>query len=420
MSVAEFIEFLNTALSAAVFPAGVDVEGEVAEYRVSQDKWIWFLLKDEQATVSCFATVWQLRQPLEDGLRVRIHGQPKVHAKSGKFSITVERAEPVGEGALRRAFELLKAKLAAAGLFAAERKRPLPRFPRRIGLIASAESAAYGDFLRILGARWGGLEIVLADVQVQGRAAAGQIASAFQWFDLHPDAADVLVLTRGGGSLEDLQPFNTEEVARAVAGSRIPVVCGVGHERDQTLADFAADVRASTPTNAAEIVVPDRRELSAAVEARSETLVSSLRSLVAARGALVADLASRLEASVRRGLAASRQRLSGFDAALNLFAAKLARSGEVLTSASQRLFDRMAMRLLASRSNIEGRERLLRGLDPKRLLGRGYAIVRARGRVLKDAALVDIGEELELQLSSGRLAAEVKERRPARVPNENL
>jgi len=263
-SVTEFVGFLNAALNEAVFPDGVAIEGEVAEYRVSQGKWIWFLLKDNSSVLPCFGTVWKLRQPLEDGLQVRIYGQPKVHERSGKFSVVVDRVEPVGEGALKRAYELLRKTLEREGLFDPVRKRLLPKFPRRIGLVASRESAAYSDFLRILGNRWSDTEVNSVHVQVQGKDAVDDIVSALSFFSAHPELADVLVLTRGGGSLEDLQAFNSEEVARAVFSSKVPVVVGVGHERDETLVDFVADVRASTPSNAAEIVVPDRIEVGAA------------------------------------------------------------------------------------------------------------------------------------------------------------
>jgi exodeoxyribonuclease VII large subunit len=308
-SVSQFIDYLNTALVSAVFPEGAVIEGEVAEYRVSQDKWIWFLLKDEAAVVSCFATKWQLRTPLEDGMQIRVFGQPKVHPRSGKFSVTVERVELVGEGALRRAFELLKKKLSEEGLFAPERKRRIPRFPRRIGLIASRESAAYTDFLRILGNRWGGVEVLSAHVQVQGRDAVREIVGAFRYFNARADGVDVLVLTRGGGSLEDLQAFNSEDVARAVFSSRIPVIVGVGHERDETLADHVADVRASTPTNAAEIVAPDRRELRALIAGGVSGMSAAMRSAVAVRSRTISAMAAQIEAHARRGMADFRHRL---------------------------------------------------------------------------------------------------------------
>lgn len=408
-SVTQFVEFVNTALATAVFPEGVAIEGEVAEYRVSQGKWIWFKLKDESSLVECFATVWQMRTPLEDGMKVRVFGLPKIYPKSGKFSVGVERVELVGEGALRRAFELLKKKLEAEGVFDVSRKRPLPRFPRRIGLIASRESAAYGDFMRILGNRWGGVEVLSADVAVQGRDAVREIVGAFRHFNVHPDSADVLVLTRGGGSLDDLQAFNSEDVARAVFGSRIPVVVGVGHERDESLADYAADVRASTPTNAAELVVPDRREMLAAVEAGAGRMFAAMRGAVSGRSAAVDGMAAQIESHARRGIADFGHLLKDLQRHFAAFAMTAqSRSRDAATLAA-----RLGTGAGFWASRLEGRLdadlRLLRTLDPRRPLEKGYALVRKGGRLLKDAATMDAGDVVQVQLARGGFSAKVEE-----------
>lgn len=406
-SVAQFLEFLNTALTTAVFPEGAAVEGEVAEYRVSQDRWIWFKLKDKEATVDCFATVWQLRTPLEDGMQVRIYGRPRVHPKSGKFSLNVDRAELVGEGALRRAYELLKKRLTDEGTFAPERKRPIPRFPRRIGLITSREAAAYTDFLRILKNRWGGLEINFIHVQVQGRDATADIARAFRWFNAHPEAADVLVLTRGGGSLEDLQAFNDEETVRAVFSSRVPVVVGVGHERDETLADFAADLRASTPTNAAELVVPDRAELAATVRSAAIRLTTSFRGSLDRRDAGIRRSVSVLERRALSGVSAFSHLLKDFGTRLDTFGMRV-RSERQSAERAATLLAAAVLRLTqTAAASLEAEARLLAGLDPRKVLARGYAIVRSGGRTVKDAAAVPLGALLDVRLASGRLEAEV-------------
>ncbi len=404
-SVAQFLEFLNAALSTAVFPEGVAVEGEVAEYRVSQERWIWFKLKDKEATVDCFATVWQLRTPLEDGMQVRLYGRPKVHPKSGRFSLNVERAELVGEGALRRAYELLKRRLAEEGVFAPERKRPLPRFPRRIGLITSREAAAYSDFLRILGNRWGGVEIVLAHVQVQGREAVGDIVRAFRWFNAHPSSADVLVLTRGGGSLEDLHAFNDEATVRAVFSSKIPVVVGVGHERDETLADFAADVRASTPTNAAELVVPDRSEIAAALRSAERHLEHSLRLSLESRVAGVRHAVSVLERRALSGVADLGHLLKDFGSRLAAFRLRAETRARVVDQSAALLHSSASRLVERERARLEAEIRLLAGLDPRRLLARGYAIVRAGGQVIKAASQASVGTVLDIALAEGRLSA---------------
>lgn len=409
-SVSQFVEFVNTAFATAVFPEGAVIEGEVVDYRVSQDRWIWFQLKDETAIVSCFATVWQLRTPLEDGMKVRAYGLPKIHPKSGKFSLTVERVELVGEGALRRAFELLKKKLGDEGLFDVARKRAIPKFPERIGLIASKESAAYGDFMRILGNRWGGVTIVLADVSVQGRDAVREISAAFRWFNAHPDAADVLVLTRGGGSLEDLQAFNAEEVARAVFSSAIPVVVGVGHERDESLADYAADVRASTPTNAAELVVPDRREVVSRLDGAARSMDARLRGALSAMSRDVDALAVRIEAHARRGLDRFRSLIAGLSSQFERFASGVRENGITAAALTARLSSGARFWSARIADRLDADVRLLKTLDPRRPLEKGYALVRRAGALVVDASAVDVGERLEIQLLRGRVGAKVTDK----------
>lgn len=390
LTVSQFIDSLNTAFAEAIFPYGVYVVGEVVQYKVSQGKWIWFDLKDETGLVSCFATVWQLKQPLEDGMQVRIHGVPKLYPKNGRFSITVDRVEMVGEGALRRAFELLKKKLEADGLFAMARKRALPRFPERIGLIASTESAAYSDFLRILGNRWGGVEVHAAHVQVQGREAVSDIVGAFSYFNRHPELADVLVLTRGGGSIEDLHAFNSEEVAHAIFASKVPVIVGIGHERDESLADYVADVRASTPSNAAERLVPERHDIERRLDGFVRTMDGGLAREIAHYAHQLSDLENQLQDHVRSARAE-------FDA--------------VMTDLERCLlnFEARVQRLSGA---VERDERLLKSFDPQGVLRRGYAIVRGPdGRILRDATAVDRGEAVAVQLSKGSLAATVTETR---------
>lgn len=410
LSVSQFVEYLNAALASAVFPDGVMIEGEVAEYRVSQQKWIWFKLKDAAAAAECFSTVWQLRAPLEDGMKVRVFGVPKVHAKSGKFSVNVERVELVGEGALRRAFELLKKKLEDEGLFAPVRKRPIPRFPARIGLVASAESAAYSDFMRILGNRWGGATVHLASVSVQGRDAVREIVGAFSYFDRHPELAEVLVLTRGGGSLEDLQAFNSEEVARAIFASRIPVVVGVGHERDESLADYVADVRASTPSNAAELIAPDRREVAAFVDGGVRRMDAAIRAALAGRSRAVDSMAARIESLAERSAAAFRRRIKDFSRHFAVFVERVAAAKVECAAVGARLVSGAAIWAGMLSRRLDADVRLLATLDLRRPLEKGYALVRKNGKVLKDAALVDVGETVDIQLFRGGLLADVKER----------
>jgi len=259
LSVSDFVALINQTLEYA-YPS-VSIVGEVAEFRVSQGKWVSFKLKDADAIVDCFMSVYQLRIPLEDGMKIMVVAAPRLNGKWGKFSLNIRAVKPVGEGSIKKGFELLKAKLDAEGLFAPERKRALPRVPSRIGVITSTESAAYADFCKIINERWGGLDVEVAHTQVQGDPAPDQIIRAIRYFNSLEVLPEVLVIIRGGGSAEDLMTFNDELLAREIASSRIPTLVGVGHEVDHTLADMIADRRAATPTNAAEILVPDRQEI---------------------------------------------------------------------------------------------------------------------------------------------------------------
>src|ERR1700693_1156330 len=238
------------------------VEGEISNCRAAQSGHIYFTLKDARAQIRCVCFRDQARllkfRP-EDGLHVTVRGSLGVYEQRGEYQIYVGTIEPVGFGALQLAFEQLKARLQAEGLFDESRKKPLPMLPQRIGLITSPTGAAVSDVLRILRQRFPNVHVLIYPVRVQGEGAAGEIAAAIAHLN-RAKAVDVLLVVRGGGSLEDLWAFNEEGVARAIAASHIPIVTGVGHETDFTIADFVADVRASTPSNAAEIVVRSRQE----------------------------------------------------------------------------------------------------------------------------------------------------------------
>ena len=252
----EFISVVNQTLEYAY--ASVTIVGEVASFKVNQGKWVFFDLKDEESSVSCFMPVWELRVPLEDGMKIVARCLPKV-TKWGKFSLTVNTVQPVGEGSLKKAYELLKKKLTAEGLFDETKKRPLPEDLTKIGVISSTQAAGYADFIKIIHARWGGMKVLTAHTQVQGLDAPDQIIRALQYFNERSDVQLIAIL-RGGGSADDLACFNDEALVRAVASSKIPVICGIGHEIDESLCDLACDVRASTPSNAAEMITRDRAE----------------------------------------------------------------------------------------------------------------------------------------------------------------
>jgi exodeoxyribonuclease VII large subunit len=363
LSVSDFVAVLNQTMEYA-YPT-VSISGELANFRVSKNKWVYFDLKDDYSSVKFFATVYQLPGPLEDGLMLQVRGVPRLHNQFG-FSVNVQSMKPVGEGSLKKAAALLEAKLAAEGLFDPARKRPLPYPPRRIGLVASSESAAYHDFIKILNARWGGIDIELIDVQVQGEIAPNQIVMAVEHFNTHAEPVDVLVITRGGGSPEDLAAFSTEQVTRAVAGSRIPTVVAIGHEVDISLAELAADQRASTPSNAAELLVPDKRHV-----------LSSLK---------VTKL--HLGESLLRQVDSKKQMLVN-------------RLGEL-----QALAEGLVRR---SSQKLEAAQILLEALSPEAALKRGYAVIRLEdGTVLRSGKGVLPDQLLTIQLVDAVIETKVK------------
>ena len=255
LSVAEFVDTLNQNLEYSY--SGVTVVGEVSSFKVNQGKWVFFDLKDDESVLNCFLSVFQLRVPLEDGMKIAVKGVPKL-TKWGKFSFTVQNILPVGEGSIKKSFELLKAKLEKEGLFDPEKKRPLPENLEKIGVISSPEAAGYADFVKILNERWGGLKIKVAKTQVQGLVASDQIIRALKYFN-EKNEVQIIAIIRGGGSADDLAVFNDENLVRAISASKIPVVTGIGHEVDVSLCDLAADIVGSTPSNVAQILSKDKK-----------------------------------------------------------------------------------------------------------------------------------------------------------------
>ncbi len=277
LSVSDFVALTNQTLEYA-YPS-VEIEGEVASFTVNQGKFVFFDLKDAGATVNCFMMVFALRMPIEDGMKVVIRAMPKLTNK-GRFSLTVQQIRPSGEGSLKKSFELLKKKLEAEGIFNPDRKRPLPYAPRHVAVISSTGAAGYHDFIKIAGERWGGVQFDILHVQVQGEGAADQIIRAFEFVNQQSELPEVIVLIRGGGSADDLAVFNDEKLVRAISASRVPVLTGIGHEVDESLADLAADVRASTPSNAAELLVPSRDEMRRYVKQLSLQLLGRMETAV--------------------------------------------------------------------------------------------------------------------------------------------
>ncbi|MCL1929700.1 exodeoxyribonuclease VII large subunit [Candidatus Saccharibacteria bacterium] len=262
LGVSDAIAVINQSLEYA-FPV-VQVVGEVASFKINHDKWVFFNLKDDEGSIGCFMSIFNLRVQIEDGMKIMIVATPKL-TQWGKFSLTVQQIMPAGEGSIKKSFDLLRAKLNKEGLFVPERKRTLPRLPERIGVISSVEAAGYKDFIKIVQARFGNLDIKVYHTLVQGVDAPEQIIQGLEYFNGLAEPPEVICILRGGGSTDDLAAFNDEPLVRKIASSRVPILTGIGHEVDTTIADLAADVRASTPSNAAEILVPDGHALTSEI-----------------------------------------------------------------------------------------------------------------------------------------------------------
>ena len=432
--VSEITERIGVLLEDS-FP-DVWIEGEVSNLRPSQAGHLYFTLKDSRAQIRCVCFRDQARilkfRP-EDGLHVTVRGALGVYEVRGEYQVYVSHIEPVGAGALQVAFEQLKKKLQEEGLFEAARKKQLPVLPRCIGVVTSPTGAAIRDILRVLKRRFANVHVQIYPAKVQGEGAAAEIVTALRHFN-RVRFAEVIILARGGGSLEDLWAFNEEAVARAIAASEVPVITGVGHETDFTIADFVADLRAPTPSAAAEIVVQSRQEFERHIAACFRDLVKEMRYFLSERRHHVRDLQThrgfrQLDLLVRRRhqqldefsnalgvvlrlrLATARQRatraaaqIASFD--LRTRAAALRRRIDQRSEALRAAMDRA---LVARRHRYEKLKLQLEERSPLQLLERGYSIsYDPSGKVLRSADQVAAGDDISVRLAKGRLDATVR------------
>ncbi len=417
------------------------VEGEISNLRIPESGHLYLTLKEESAQIRVVmfrSSAKLLRFRPENGLQVTVRGRITVYEDRGELQISAEFMEPKGAGALQLAFEQLKARLQAEGLFEAARKKPIPPLPQRIGIITSPQGAALRDILNILARRHHSANVLIYPSQVQGDAAPGEVMAGLRHFHLHPEhrhsrAVEVIIIARGGGSAEDLACFNHEGLARAVADSKIPVISAIGHETDFTIVDFVADLRAPTPSAAAELVIRSRQEIEAQAEDLYRRLERALRyRLLMARQELAVraqhgafarmmdgihrrqqkldEQRFRMEKAERQLLERCRRRSENVSAAVRHHDAR-----RLMAAVRQRLEAQVAnlagaahTRLLQNRGALERQTASLEALSPVAILNRGYALVfDANGQLVKDAARLKAGDEVSARLAQGRVRARV-------------
>ena len=412
------------------------VEGEISNCRAQSSGHIYFTLKDANAqlrVVMFSSKVRLLRFRPTDGMQVVVRGRVTVYEERGDLQLAAEYIEPKGAGGLQVAFEQLKAKLEAEGLFAAERKKAIPSLPSRIGIVTSPQAAALRDILNILQRRHHSANAVIYPAQVQGDSAAAEVAAGVRYFN-QSRSVEVIIVGRGGGSAEDLAAFNDEGLARAVAASEISVISAVGHETDFTIVDFVADLRAPTPSAAAELVIRSRVEIESQAEAVRERLVRAMeRRLLEARNALmeraqdgafarmmdlirqrqqkVDDLTYRLERGERQKLELTRRRWETLAAAVRHYDLRRVLAGirGELEAGTAAVAAAMRNQLLQNKVRIERMGRALETLSPLAILDRGYALVfDASGQLVKDAGQVKPGDEIKARVARGEILATVK------------
>lgn len=399
LTVADLTDHIKELLEGAF--GSVWVAGEISNFSRPQSGHCYLTLKDDRAQLRAVmwrGTAQRVRFDLHDGLHVVCRGSIDVYAPRGSYQLVIQEIQPQGLGPLELALRQLQAKLAAEGLFDPRRKRPLPRFPRRVAVVTSPTGAAIRDFLQVLHRRWSGVEVLVVPVRVQGNGAAAEIAAAIALVDRLAAPIDVLVVTRGGGSLEDLWAFNEEAVVRAIHASRIPVVSAIGHEIDVTLADLVADVRALTPSEAAELVAPS-----------ADAVQQSL-----------AQLEGRLRAALTGQVFSARARLDALAArrALRKPLETIHRSAQGIDELADRAERAVRQRLARQRMLLERCAAQLASLSPLAVLSRGYSLTECDGQIVRDAAQLSPGAELSTRFARGRATSRVEgiEAAPADTP----
>ncbi len=383
-------EYVKAVFESVPLFSGLYVRGEISNFKNHYSGHFYFTLKDEKGALRAVmfrSEAQKLDFIPEDGMKVIVHGRLSVFPRDGVYQIYVDDIQPDGVGALYYAFEQLKKKLEEEGLFEPSRKRAVPRFPKKIGIVTSPTGAALRDMINILGRRWPLAEVYIYPAQVQGAAAPGQISAGIRYFNERMEV-DTLIIGRGGGSLEDLWAFNNENLARAVAASSIPVISAVGHETDFTICDFAADLRAPTPSAAAELAVPDISEFKARINMLHGRVTASLPRLVSERRKTLARLASsRILTNPKTLTDNPRIELDGLS--------------ERLAVAQERRIATLLERVSLTAARLEA-------LSPLSVLARGYAVLTDRGGgMVSEATQIAVGERVNIRLKKGSVDAEI-------------
>lgn len=390
--VSQINEYLKLRFEEDEFLSAVFIRGEISNYKLYPSGHHYFSLKDANGAIRCVmfkGNAFRLRFRPENGMKVIAFGRISVFPRDGAYQLYCADMTPDGIGDLHVAFEQLKAKLQAQGLFSQERKKPLPKFPHRIAIVTSSAGAALRDMLRILRKRYPLCEVKLLAVRVQGEEAPGEIAAAIRYANRYR-VADLIITGRGGGSIEDLWAFNDERVAYAIAESEIPVISAVGHEPDVTISDFVADLRAATPSNAAELAVPDQLELRQQLDAKRSLLLTLMQKKLKQERQAVSALAAA------RSLRSPINYLNDQRLRLDYSHRRLGAASTALLNQNREQFVRLTAKLDA--------------MSPLKVLGRGYSVtLNENGQLVKSVKAVKHGESLTVQMSDGKLTAQVQE-----------
>ncbi len=391
ISVGDFTRLIKNSLENNQLLQSVWIEGEISNFRAPASGHWYFTLKDSHATLRCVmfkSRIRSLQGTPNDGMKVAIHGGISVFEKDGQYQCYVDRWLPAGIGDLAAAYEKLKEAFRKEGLFDPNRKSPLPDFPKKIGLITSETGAAVQDMVRVATRRHSGIHLVLCPVRVQGSEAPLEIARGIEKMDLL--GCDALIVGRGGGSLEELWAFNEEVVVRAISKAKTPIISAVGHESDTTLADYVADVRAATPSQAMELLIPDQQMWVSRIRRDRQRSIRLIENILDRYDEKIRPIKNRLQREI------------------NLYMIEKRRKTETLIEKA----DRFSLKVLEEKKSGWGNMYLrLKNLDPYQNLARGYSFVEdANGQVLTDSSQVDIDSQIAIQLAKGRLIAIVKER----------